>query len=1598
MCISVLSCLTLVLVVQSSADSGVLYYDNLSSLFTSGVCTPLPFKYCNSIQCSGTCIFNGTLSLSDTNSTQVQSLTLIGESYSSAIVQLSVSAPIPVASSAILNLTRLQIRNASLLGSTNGLQLQGIDLRASTSQLIIQNCSVYLDCSSWLALQNLACYGYAPGMLQASNISLFTAYMSAGGTIWQSVTFPIPQSCNDSGGNNVNASAFCSFLTLPFPDTTNTENNATIMGEALLSAINSANYAAGQLQGLSSSAHILLNSSAFLLPSKAGLPTIQIMCNLTISGPATLALKPELDMNLMNFEIMGPSAFLTLRNLVLVNKPTVPSLYPVGLLTMLPNDPGLTASLGAASTSLSLVCDNITIVVPDDELEYLQAWFGYKGADQSDYVNASWALQPQGPFQSFPGLYPLCSGSTSGMLCIESMRGFPSSWEYLHVDVVGSQFPIRSSRKIYLAGLQPSSYLLMPWENSLLDLPLSEVTAVANNNVTVLGDLLTSQTPESVNGVLITNATFPSSHFIVTETVNFGVVLGNAVGPLMSPAVIVGDPVDPMRVVIDMSGPKGDLVIAHGPGSSPLARLYIRNVILNNLMPAQPGPGVRAHATVFLYGNYTSMLWTFNTLRNTSVGTQQAYAGGPGTVILSQVTMVLPAIELQVYRNMLAGVPSPVNPTAQAFLTSLLQSSLTSQPQVLGENVDLQYLTSVCPANSFTCNDTTSLPGDIFFPQLIWLGLSGTNVTWTAKAPPAYNATWPKYSVPPYSVLTVNPVSGIPPSSPVILQPAPSGPSLVALPPPPNNNNGLLPSTTPATSGNKGLHLSSPPTLMNQLPSSETFGRTAQSNTSSGTSENMGLVIGLVVGLVGVAVLASLSAVILMVRARRHQGNSSEEGKHGDDVSPKQKLAPLSRILKALPCLHQKNVLNAECSSLAASFMLKSNLNAGAAEVKLVLYDEEGGGEMSEVVKSPSEVTASRSGTVYSSMVRVSHAQSEQGVDHGSADVDCVNHSSSKTNTMALSAEMLPEEQTKIEASGNTNPSYMQLNTPEQYSLRQGLLQQMDELREKLKGSDSVWEVTEELGKGGYGAVYKGHWRGIPVAIKRVIFQVMADEKGEKRRLATMQEAALNETLVHPNLVLTYASEMQPLGDVNAPRRGLLDWQMHIIMEYCEGGSLKDAISANRFFDNNLNRPMLCQVLELLMQDDALPYAGASLPHTAGRMLCHVLELLLMQIAKGCAYIHSKNIIHGDLKPDNVLLKNMPGSTSDAADCKDVMSPSSPFLFQAKIADFGLSKSMHASNTHVSGVRQGTPLYMAPEIMRDGRSSKAADVYSFGVMMWELFHGSTAYSQYVKVAREDVLAADMSPPAHFPIDGRIMTLQQKLYRYQQLSAGSGDHCSEASALYALLGTACTRDDASARPSFSLVLSSLENIQSSILAAWISNTSTSALSSPASVLARLMHSSHHLQLLQPPAVLHDVSPVRLPSPQLPVQAAQLHCSSCTLMSAWAAHQQVLEPDPLEDLEDLTTVEEVGNQQMDLPVMAPTRLGAARPAGPLFSLPQHGQQGPVRYSHDLQLSTAASLPPAGGPHPKDDEPPLIPPIDLAEASCIYLLEPDPDDSLP
>lgn len=79
------------------------------------------------------------------------------------------------------------------------------------------------------------------------------------------------------------------------------------------------------------------------------------------------------------------------------------------------------------------------------------------------------------------------------------------------------------------------------------------------------------------------------------------------------------------------------------------------------------------------------------------------------------------------------------------------------------------------------------------------------------------------------------------------------------------------------------------------------------------------------------------------------------------------------------------------------------------------------------------------------------------------------------------------------------------------------------------------------------------------------------------------------------------------------------------------------------------------------------------------------------------AYVHSKGLLHCDLKSPNILIDSN---------------------IEPKICDFGLALHMLDCPAATSRGRIGTPQWMAPEILRGSEYTKAADIYSFGVIMW----------------------------------------------------------------------------------------------------------------------------------------------------------------------------------------------------------------------------------------------------------------------------------------
>jgi serine/threonine-protein kinase len=104
---------------------------------------------------------------------------------------------------------------------------------------------------------------------------------------------------------------------------------------------------------------------------------------------------------------------------------------------------------------------------------------------------------------------------------------------------------------------------------------------------------------------------------------------------------------------------------------------------------------------------------------------------------------------------------------------------------------------------------------------------------------------------------------------------------------------------------------------------------------------------------------------------------------------------------------------------------------------------------------------------------------------------------------------------------------------------------------------------------------------------------------------------------------------------------------------------------------------------------------------------------VLVEVAQALAHLHQHGLVHGGVRPEKVLLQT---------------DPSSPCSFTSKVSDCGLPALLGSAGGQ-GGAGAGSVAHLAPELLERGgaRATAAADVFAFGVMMWELYTGRRAY-------------------------------------------------------------------------------------------------------------------------------------------------------------------------------------------------------------------------------------------------------------------------------
>jgi serine/threonine-protein kinase len=206
------------------------------------------------------------------------------------------------------------------------------------------------------------------------------------------------------------------------------------------------------------------------------------------------------------------------------------------------------------------------------------------------------------------------------------------------------------------------------------------------------------------------------------------------------------------------------------------------------------------------------------------------------------------------------------------------------------------------------------------------------------------------------------------------------------------------------------------------------------------------------------------------------------------------------------------------------------------------------------------------------------------------------------------------------------------------------------------------YDIVEELGRGGMGVVYKAHDSLMErdVAIK-VMSDLMLAVPEIRQRF--FREARTAGRLSHENITVVY--------DV-----GEDEGRPYIVMEYLTGNDLAALIEGN-------------EPISFLQK---LDYA--------------------IQICRGLSYSHANEIVHRDIKPQNIRIVGNG---------------------KVKIMDFGIARSLTSTMT-TTGAVIGTPFYMSPEQIQGRHVDKRSDIFSFGVLFYELLTGKKPFTGDVPTA------------------------------------------------------------------------------------------------------------------------------------------------------------------------------------------------------------------------------------------------------------------------
>lgn len=241
--------------------------------------------------------------------------------------------------------------------------------------------------------------------------------------------------------------------------------------------------------------------------------------------------------------------------------------------------------------------------------------------------------------------------------------------------------------------------------------------------------------------------------------------------------------------------------------------------------------------------------------------------------------------------------------------------------------------------------------------------------------------------------------------------------------------------------------------------------------------------------------------------------------------------------------------------------------------------------------------------------------------------------------------------------------------------------------------------IEKAIGKGGMAEVYLGTHLTLdrPVAVKVMHSYVEEDPELQAR---FEREAKVVAGLRHPNIVQIFDFDTA-------------DGRPYIVMEYLRGASLAAYLKELHGRNQRLRPPQIAR--------------------------------WLLTVATALDYAHEQGVIHRDIKPGNIILHS---KTKDISVDQPISEQTEPVL-----TDFGLVRIAQAVTQTASGAVSGTPAYMSPEQAQGVRVDHRSDIYSLGVVLYEMiagripFEGDTSWTVIFKHINEPPPAIPDTQPA-----------------------------------------------------------------------------------------------------------------------------------------------------------------------------------------------------------------------------------------------------------